>query len=70
MTACVQLADQISSLKPSIHSSAELTSRAIEGLINLCDDNDADVRAAADESLNRVLRVSFIIIFSNYFTIF
>ena len=32
---------------------------AIETLITMCDDVDVDVRIVADESLNRLIRVSF-----------
>jgi hypothetical protein len=37
---------------------SQLLSIAIEVLLQLCDDCHSDVRMIADESLNRVIRVS------------
>jgi hypothetical protein len=56
---CLTIADAMchSGVKGASNFS-QLLSTAIEVLLQLCDDCHSDVRMIADESLNRVIRVS------------
>lgn len=60
ISLCVTTADTFcssSSLKTGSVNVA-LLSFAMESLLQMCNDNDSDVRMTADESLNRIIRVS------------
>ncbi|XP_046383294.1 huntingtin isoform X2 [Ischnura elegans] len=54
---CITIADAMcnSGVKGS-HDFSQLISVAIETLLQLCDDQDSNVRMIADESLNRIIR--------------
>ncbi|XP_071441491.1 huntingtin [Hetaerina americana] len=57
ITHCITIADAMcnSGVKGS-HDFSQLISVAIETLLQLCDDQDSNVRMIADESLNRIIR--------------
>ena len=42
----------------TVKASPQILNLAVETLLCLCDDFDADVRTVADECLNRIIRVS------------
>jgi hypothetical protein len=65
---CLAIADAMcnSGVKGAPNFS-HLLSIAIEILLQLCDDPHSDVRMIADESLNRVIRVSRVFLGAEYF---
>lgn len=65
---CLAIADAMcnSGVKGAPNFS-HLLSIAIEILLQLCDDSHSDVRMIADESLNRVIRVSRVCLGVQYF---
>jgi huntingtin len=56
---CITIADAMcNATMKSTQEFSQLLSISIETLLQLCDDPDSDVRMVADESLNRIIRVS------------
>lgn len=59
MFSCALIADAMVSFRfTNAQNVPQLVGRVVESLIHLCDDKDSDVRMVADESLNRIIRVS------------